>query len=161
MAVRLGDLLVQRGVLTGAQRDQIVEVQLTSGRPFGELAERLFGVSPSAIEGAWATQYAMLAPKIDPRLRVPSAKVLGLVERRQAWQFGVLPIEFEGHDLVVCTTEAHLARALRFCGWRIVHPCSFVITDLATLGEALDLHYPMAGMSADDLVQVMQRRWAS
>ena len=46
--LKLGDLLVQQGVLTVAQRDQVLEAQRLRRRPFGVLAEDLFGVSPAA-----------------------------------------------------------------------------------------------------------------
>lgn len=160
MTVRLGDLLVKQGVLTHAQRDRIVEVQLTSGRPFGELAEALFGVSPEAVEAAWATQYGMLAPRVDPRRYSPTPDALALINRRQAWQFGVLPLEFDERELVICTTEFHLVRALKFVGWKIPSPCYFVLSEPAALGECLDIHYPMAGMSGDDLVQATRLRRA-
>lgn len=149
MHVRLGDLLVERGVLTGAQRDEVLEVQRRCGRPFGELAERLFEVSPAAIESAWANQYARLAPRVDPRECVIPAEVAGLVDRRQAWQFKVLPLGFEEGELLVCTCESGLARALRFCGWRLGHRCVFSIAEPEALGQALMRVYPLGGMSPE------------
>ena len=49
MTLRLGDLLVNRGAMTGQQRDAVLEYQRLTGRPFGELAERLFGVGQAAV----------------------------------------------------------------------------------------------------------------
>ncbi len=152
MQVRLGDLLVARGVLSEDQRQRILHAQQHNARPFGELAERLFGVDPSHIEQAWAAQYARLAEHIDPRVTIPSREALELIERRQAWQFRVLPMRIDGHELVVCTAEAFLARALRFVGWRISGPCSFVMTDPIALGDALSIWYPMAGLDARTLI---------
>jgi hypothetical protein len=149
MAVRLGDLLVKRGVLTEEQRQRIVQEQERSRRPFGELAETLFGVSESAVESAWAEQYAGIADRVDPRTTPIERDVLGLVNRRQAWQFRVMPLRMEGDELVLCTTQEHLARALRFSGWRLGHRCYFVIAAARALGEALAEHYPMAGMTAE------------
>lgn len=147
MALRLGDLLVAKGVLTGPQRDSVLEYQRFTGRPFGELAERLYGVDQRVVEEAWAEQYATIAPRVDPRREQAEDAALALIDRRQAWQFRVLPLRFEDRELRVCTTQENLARALRFAGWKIQAPCYFVVGGALELGEALMRHYPMAGMS--------------
>lgn len=149
MAMRLGDLLVRQGVLTETQRDEILEFQQTHRRPFGELAETLFGVAPEAVEQAWAMQYAMLADSVDPRRTEVGAGALDLVSRRQAWQFKILPLDVSDGEVRVCTTQEHLARALRFVGWRVCAPCHFVLAKAEHLGEALMKHYPITGFSAD------------
>lgn len=149
MAMRLGDLLVRQGVLTPVQRDEILNFQRTHKRPFGELAETLFGVSAEAVEQAWAAQYAMLAESVDPRDTDVRPDALGLFSRRQAWQFKVLPLGTSGDEIRVCTTQEHLARALRFVGWRVCAPCHFVLAQAEHLGEALMKHYPITGFTAE------------
>ena len=52
--LHLGDLLVRNGVMTARQRDDVLDAQRTRGGPFGALAEEMFGVSPRAVEQAWA-----------------------------------------------------------------------------------------------------------
>lgn len=147
--MRLGDLLVRRGVLTEAQRDSVLEHQKLTGRPFGELAERLFGVGQGAVEQAWAEQYAMIARRVDPRIERVDAEVLKVIDRRQAWQFRILPLRFDADELMICTTQDHLVRGLKFAGWKIQASCFFVLADPRALGEALMKHYPMAGMTPD------------
>jgi hypothetical protein len=153
MTIRLGDLLVKQGVLTTRQRDHILEVQASCGRPFGALAESLFGVAPSAVEQAWARQYALLARHVDPRLYHPPTDLLDLVSRRQAWQFGVLPLGRTPAHVTLCTTEKYLARALRFAGWRIPETCDFVLSEPDLLGQALEYHYSIDGITAGTLAE--------
>jgi hypothetical protein len=98
------------------------------------------------VEAAWAEQYAAIAPRVDPRGIEVHPRVLELINRRQAWQFCMLPLTFDAEDLVACTTQEHLVRALKFAGWRLGQSCRFVLSDAAHLGEALCRHYPMAGM---------------
>lgn len=150
-AMRLGDLLVKMSVLTKAQRDSVLEAQRQDHKPFGVLAEEMFGVSPSAVERAWAKQYAQLACIVDPRQLPVGEEAIAAVNRRQAWQFRVLPIEFSGDELVVATTEECLPRAMRFMAWRAEMPVSFVLSEPEALGEALCKHHPMAGMRAEDV----------
>ena len=146
MTIRLGDLLVQHKCLTTDQRDEILRVQRASSRPFGLLAEELFGVAPADVELAWATQYAAIAPRFDPRLHAIEPEVLTVIEPRQAWQFRMIPVRREGDETVFVTTTENLARALRFAGWRVPGPCTFCICDTETLAIALSMHYPIGGL---------------
>jgi len=146
--LKLGDLLVVQGVLTAAQRDEVVAAQASRGGPFGALAEQMFGVSPRDVEAAWAEQYASFAPRVDPREYPRCERALGVICRRQAWQFKVLPLEMRGRELIACTTQPALVKALKFVGWRLEHPCQFVLADPRALGEAMELWYPLPGMTA-------------
>lgn len=147
--LRLGDLLVRMGVLTPGQRDDVLRRQRTEPRPFGVLAERMFGVQPAAVEEAWAEQFSGLTAHVDPRREPIDPEVLPVIDRRQAWQFRVLPLRMDGGDLVLCTTREHLVRALKFAGWRVIHPCHFVLAEPRALGEALVRHYRLDGMTPD------------
>lgn len=147
--IRIGDLLVEHGVLTPEQRDEILKTQQTRGRPFGVLAEELFGVAQEAVERAWAAQYASYGVLIDPRNVNVDPEAIKAITRRQAWQFRLLPMGFRGRDLVACTTEKHLPRAMKFAGWRLGHECHFVLSDPHHLAESMLEHYPMSGMSVD------------
>lgn len=148
--LHLGELLVKHGVISGAQRDEVLTAQRSRGGAFGALAEEMFGVSPGLVEQAWATQYAAMAPLVDPRGMAISGEALGVVSRRQAWQFRLLPLEMRsgGGGLVACTTQDGLVRALRFAGWRLGYSCHLVLAKPEHLGEALCTHYPLAGMTA-------------
>lgn len=146
--VRIGEVLVQRGVLKPAQVKAILEEQATRQRPFGELAESMYGVDPSDIEQAWVEQYVGLTQHIDFRKHTPDPEVLGLIDRRQAWQFRVMPVRFDGAELMVATTAENLCRALRFVSRCVAQPCYLVLTEAAMLGEALEKYFPMAGLTA-------------
>ena len=62
--IQIGQLLIEQGVLTAKQVEHILKVQKMSHRPFGDLAERLFGISPQAVEDAWVQQYLRIAPTV-------------------------------------------------------------------------------------------------
>jgi hypothetical protein len=158
--LHLGDLLVKHNVLTSQQRDLVLDAQKTRGGPFGVIAEEMFGVSPNAVERAWAEQYASFAPTIDPRTYPVQSRALEVVNRRQAWQFKLLPLELRADRygnpmMLACTTQEHLVRALRFTGWKVGHQCQFVLAQPLALGEAMCDHYPMAGMTPASISDVM------
>lgn len=146
--IRLGDLLVSHGILSIEERDRVLEVQRDKGGAFGAIAEKLFHVSPAAVERAWAEQVAEWAPRVKPARTKVDATALSMIERRQAWQFRVLPIKLCEEGLVICTTKDALVKALKFTGWRISTACQFVLAELNDLGAALEKHYPMSGMNA-------------
>lgn len=152
--IRLGEMLVEHGVLTPEQCGEVLDVQKLRGGAFGAIAEDLFGIEPAAVERAWVDQYASLSRPVDPRRCAISPAALTAISRRQAWQFRMLPMQILANGCVVCcTTKQHLVRALRFAGWRIGHDCEFLLAQPAHLGEALCQHYPLAGMTPESVEQ--------
>ncbi|MEM9082114.1 MAG: hypothetical protein AAGB34_00855 [Planctomycetota bacterium] len=149
MILKLGEILVKNNVLTLAQVDAILDEQATRHQPFGALAEELFAVAPEDVEHAWAEQYEMLAEHIDPRRCIIPDEVLGMVSRRQAWQFRVVPLEIDHGHLVLATTREHLPRAVRFASRVLTLPCTFVIAEAHALGETLVERYPLGGFTAE------------
>ncbi len=146
MAGRIGELLVKRGILTEQQVEEILCAQRNTRRPFGDIAERMYNISPSDIENAWSEQFAMLAEHVDPVTEVYDDAVKTIIDSRRAWQFGVLPIRRDGHDLLVATSQDLLARAVRFVAWSIGEPVFLVIADRDKLEEAMQMQYPFPGM---------------
>lgn len=147
MKLRLGQILVDGGVLTEEQVSIVLEHQQQCGRPFGVLCEELFGILPKTVEEAWARQYAMTTRTIDPQFEVFDEAVRDLITRRQAWQFRVLPIRFDDRELMVATTANHLSRALRFIQNTLGVSTYFVLADANALGAALCKYYPLPGMT--------------
>ncbi|MGI9013792.1 MAG: hypothetical protein ACR2GY_06020 [Phycisphaerales bacterium] len=147
MHVRIGDILLREGRLTTHQVHEVLAAQLATGEPFGLLCEKLFNLPTEYIEEAWQTQYIGMAQRIDPLHEMIDNRALGLITRRQAWQFRVLPIRFDDRELMLATTSHHLRRALRFATRCLGVPVYLVIAESRPLGEALCRHYPIAGMT--------------
>ncbi|MEM9166015.1 MAG: hypothetical protein AAGB48_03215 [Planctomycetota bacterium] len=153
MPVRIGDLLVQAGVLTELMRDEILEEQRILGRPFGQLAERMFGIDPDVIEQAWAEQYESLAGVVDLSTFTIDSQAVEAVTSRQAWQFKLLPIAFRHGELMICTPRVNLPRALRFAATQLAEACFFVVADVDQLADQLQRHHPMPGLGPETLIQ--------
>ncbi len=153
MPAPIGQYLVQSGVLTPAQVDQIAAMQRTSRRPFGELAEQCFGIPARDVEDAWAAQYSQITRWVEPLEEATDSAALELVSRRQAWQFGVMPLRMEHGELLICTTTELLVRALNFTSAEIPHPCYFLLATPEYLAQALSHHYAMDGMDSQILLR--------
>jgi hypothetical protein len=152
MSLRIGEILVKQGLLTDGQVDAVLAAQRERGRPFGVIAEDLFGLDPEHIEAAWLMQYEHNADRVDPVAEPPTVDALRTVSRRQAWQFRVLPLRRdEQGDLVLCTNPEHLHRALRFAASCLVEPAVVHLAEAHRLTQALAANYPIAGFDTDDL----------
>ena len=139
---KIGSILAQRGVLTEQQVQEILEQQTKVSRPFGDLAERMFGIDPETVERAWIDQYLSISDEIDLDSQRIDVQVLKVLNRRQAWQFRMLPIRREGNDLVAATTAEHLRRAVNFSWRRLNEPIYFLIAKRPQLEDFLMEHYP-------------------
>ena len=141
--LQIGQLLVQQGVLTERQVQHILQVQKVSHRPFGDLAERLFGVSPEAIEDAWVQQYVRTAGVVDLDEHDIDINCLRLINRRQAWQFHVLPVAKNEQGMQAATDATSLIRAVNFSTRRLDDAVCFLIAEREQLREFLMKHYPI------------------
>jgi hypothetical protein len=141
--IQIGQLLVEQGALTEAQVEHILKVQKMSHRPFGDLAERLYGINPKAVEDAWVEQYIRVAGVVDLDEQQIETECLRLLNRRQAWQFHMLPINREPAALNMATSPKDLVRAVNFSGKKFDEPVNFLIAERAQLREFLMKHFPV------------------
>jgi hypothetical protein len=142
-AIQIGELLVEQGVLTHAEVEHILKVQKSVGRPFGDLAERLYGVDTKAVEDAWVQQYIRLAGTVDLRQQEIEVDCLRRLNQRQAWQFHTLPLCKQDDHLHMATSAEELVRALNFTTRKFDEPVHFLIAERKQLREFLMKHYPV------------------
>jgi len=140
--IQIGQLLVQQGVLTQKQVEHILRVQKMSHRPFGDLAERLFGINPQAVEDAWVQQYVRVAGTIDLDEQKIDEQCLRVINRRQAWQFHLLPMN-RSENLNAATSADDLVRAVNFSAHKLDEPVYFQIAERQQLKDFLMKHYPV------------------
>ena len=141
--IQIGQLLIEQGVLTAQQVEHILSVQRVSHRPFGDLAERLFGISPQAVEDAWVQQYMRMVGTVDLDHMKFDEQCLRLLNRRQAWQFHMLPMHRSDDHLNIATDAASLVRAVNFSAKKLDEPVFFQLAERAQLREFLMKHYPV------------------
>ena len=141
--IQIGELLMEQGVLTPRQVEHILRVQKESHRPFGDLAERLYGISPQAVEDAWVQQYIRMTGTIDLEDQKFDEQCLRLLNRRQAWQFHMLPMHRSEENLNIATSADDLVRAVNFSTKKLDEPVYFQIAERKQLKEFLMKHYPV------------------
>jgi Type II secretion system (T2SS), protein E, N-terminal domain len=147
--IPIGQLLVEQGALTQRQVDHILHVQKESHRPFGDLAERLYGINPRAVEDAWVEQYTRTVGLTDLDEQQIDEDCLRLLNRRQAWQFHTLPVNRDVDNLNIATSPENLVRAVNFSTRKLDEPISFLLAEREQLREFLMKHYPVPEHIAD------------
>jgi len=146
--IRIGQILIENGVLTEQQVFEIAQEQKKKHQPFGVLAERMFDVTLQSIEAAWIEQYHRYTGTIDLSDQKFDDNALRLISRRQAWQFEIVPIGFEPTgELLMAASRNRLARAVTFATNRIDHAVYFRVAESSQLRGFLEKHYPMPEVS--------------
>jgi hypothetical protein len=141
--IQIGQLLIEQGVLSDSQVQHILKVQKISHRPFGDLAERLYGIDPKAVEDAWVQQYLRMVGVVDMEEQDVDVDCLRLLNRRQAWQFHLLPLNRGEEGLHMATTSENLVRSINFTVRKLDEPVHLLIAERHQLREFLMRHYPV------------------
>ena len=143
--IHIGQILIEQGTLSQQQVLEILHRQRVDGIPFGVLAEHMFDVTLASIEKAWADQYHRLTGTIDLAESSIDPQVLGLIDRRQAWQFEMMPLHYgeQDRELVMAATGRRLARAVTFAVNRLKPIVYFRVAQESQLRQMLQRYYPM------------------
>lgn len=153
--IQIGQILIQQGVLSEQQVFEItMEQKKNDAIPFGVLAERMFDVTSQTIEQAWIEQYHRFVGTIDLQDQQMDTQALSIINRRQAWQFEVLPLRYEPTgELLVAASKHRLARAVSFMTTHMETTCMFRVANRTQLRDFLSQHYPMSEVTE----QILQR----
>jgi len=143
---RIGQLLVERGVMSAEQVRQVLELQRKVRKPFGKLAVDLFGVAESEIWFAWAEQVGQFCPKVDLACEPNDAAVLKLLTPREAWLNHALPLRVDHGELRVATTITDLPEAAVLLRQRTDQPLGFVIADRRQLEQFIVKRYQIVAV---------------
>ena len=148
--IRIGEILVEQGVMTSQQVFEVVQAQKKLKLPFGVLAERMFEVTLESIENAWVEQYHRFTGTIKLDEQKFDEEALRMLSSRQAWQFEMLPVGFEDTgELLVAASRRRMARAVTFATNRLSRVVFFRVAESEQLREFLQKHYPMPEVSQE------------
>ncbi len=155
--LRIGQILIERGVLCEQQVFEVLQRQRRSHIPFGVLAEQMFDVTIESIEQAWIEQFCRRGGVMDLSHQRIEPRALGLLSRRQAWQFEMLPLRYEGGgELLVAASARRLARAVAFAARQLRPVTVFRVAPLDQLRLRLRKHYPMSEVT-DEMLDLARR----
>ena len=137
---RVGDILVEAGLVTREQLEKAFEKQ-QSGKKLrvGQLLVSQGLISDEQLLSALATKFRMQF--VDLNSFIPSEKALGAISEGLASKLQVFPIEFDGRRLVVATsapTDPVIGDSLRFS---TNHVIELVIATPQQIAAAIKRYY--------------------
>ncbi len=158
--IRLGDVLIERGVITEAQLNNSLEYQWTTGARLGEALVQLGYVTTDQIAAALAWQGTYGLSALTELIPNPSA--MGLLTERFARTRQVLPLDFNGVGALMLAmvnpSDVPTIDDVRLVTGLDVVP---VVTTSAGLNEALDLVYSRRGRLDSPAKQEQKERGPS
>ena len=101
-------------------------------------------------------QYTSVAPRVKLAQINIDKRFLGLVNKRQAWQFGLLPMGVEEGCVMIATTKKMLSRAHRFASRQIDLPFILVIAETEDFEAALGNTYQGKAMRIDHHIEAVR-----
>lgn len=142
---RLGDLLVQNGVIAQPQLDAALTRQRETGQRLGEVLIGLGYVTESQIFRVLADQLGL--PHVDPETVPADPEILLLIPETLARKYMAIPLQFEKKRLVVAMADPidyDAIKDLVFCSGSPIQP---VLATRRAVADAIDARY--ARSSAD------------
>lgn len=140
MATRLGDLLLQKGLVTTAQLDEALKYQVIFGGKLGTNLIEMGILEEDDIARALSQQYRVPTPTADEVMNV-EPQVLALLPRELIEQHSVVPLKLEGRRLTLLMPDPanfKLIDDLAFRSGLIIKP---VVAAEVRLILALEKHY--------------------
>ena len=150
-AQRIGNILIERGLLDATQVNQVLAQQQTNSRPFGKLSAELFGLDEHDIYHALADQ--ILSHSIQEVNLVNETidhDCLAILSAHDAWDYLVLPLRMENHELICATTVETLPQAIGLMQRAVDMPFKFVVTEIRPLEQFIAEQYDYEGVDIDD-----------
>ena len=139
----LGSLLVDKGLLTTTQVDQVLSRQRQTGLPFGQTAVAMFSVRMTDVWRALASQQSETLRTVDLALETSTADALAAIPARFAWASRVLPLRYEGGTLLCATTQKALPDAMAALCERLDTAVRFLLADELQLKGFIMQRYPL------------------
>lgn len=146
----IGHILVEQGVLTTNQVARALEVQAEREAPLGRIAEQLFDIERSAVIEALAEQIVMRAPQASLATETFDAQCLRMISAKEAWDSLILPIRWEGGELLCATTVETLPGAIELLQQKLDCPFHFSIAEMRPLEEFIASLYAYEGVEVID-----------
>lgn len=147
---RIGELLIQRGLLDEAQVNRILEHQAMEPQPFGQLAASMIGIEPHEVWYALAEQILTRSTVINLIDQPFDPLALQHLSARDAWDCLVLPLRYDGEQLICATTVETLPSAIGLLETAIDVPFDIVLAEIRPLEQFIAERYDYEGIDALD-----------
>ncbi len=147
---RLGQMLIDRGLISQAQLDSALEYQKSSGTRLGEALVAMDAVS--AADVALVLAEHLRVPFVDVRAGMTDATLAGVISEDVARRYCALPVARWGQQVVIAMTNPNDVFALDDLRLLVGAPVVAALADPAALNLAINRTYAGAEVttSVDD-----------
>ncbi|MCU1364243.1 MAG: type pilus assembly protein PilB [Acidimicrobiaceae bacterium] len=149
---RLGDLLIEKGLVTPEQLDLVLAEQKENGGKLGEILVTMHLLDPHVLADALGTYFGLVV--VDLRRENVDSAVIALVPEAMAREQLAIPVRSEDDGLYIAVAEPsdELRALLAKTTGRAVH---MMIAPMSDITWALDTNYRAIG-SVGKLVQAFE-----
>jgi len=142
---KLGELLLDKDVLSLQQVERVLARQLYDARPFGQIAADEFSIDISVVLRTLAEQLLPDAERVNLQAEPSTEEALRTLAAHDAWGHRALPLRYERGELVVATSEYELPNAIALLDREVYRDYRVVIADAHVLQQALMERYGNRG----------------
>lgn len=157
MRKRLGDLLVESGIITPGQLEEALAVQKASGKRLGDVLMELGMITEQQL--IEALEFQLGIPHVQLHRQTIDPRVLEMVPERVVRQYTVLPLRIENRKLVVAMADPLDYFAIDELQMITGFPVSPVIASKEAIKTAIERHYGLRTRDAalDEVLQAATR----
>jgi len=141
---KLGEILIDQGVLTYEQVTRVLARQMYDDRPFGQIAADAFDIEERVIWQTVAEQVLMNAESVNISTETWTKEALRAISAHDAWTYRLLPLRYEHGELVIATSAYELPGALSLIEREVYDNHRIVIADAKVLEQTIAERYATA-----------------
>lgn len=114
--LRMGELLVKAGAMTNKQVHEVLQRQKETNKPFGMIAQKMFGIPAKSVWQAYARQMAVAIEETVLILEPRNIEAMTYIPLKDSYRYHMLPLRYEPQTgvLVCATSKAKFAEALQY-----------------------------------------------
>ena len=144
---KIGELLVQHGLMSDDQVRQVLAAQKDDPAPFGYLAQKMFDIDAQAIWRCWGRQMAECLPVVDLGSLASSQEALSEISASVAWRHRALPIALHERTITLATSPERLPAVMAWAHTQLAYVIDMVLVDDDLLEQAIPERYARYGES--------------
>ena len=150
MSSKLGNMLVAKGLITEAQRDEALRKQRQTRQFLGEILIEAGAVEERVLLGVLAEQHDL--PFVDLNTMVIAPEVLEKVPAKFAWHYNIMPIDIQNHVLTIAIANPFDTWPVDDLATNLGYRVEKALAVSAGIQDAIKRHY---GVAADTIERIM------
>ncbi len=140
-STRIGELLSQQAHLTTHDVQEILAEQVSTRKPFGQIALQWGLVQPEDLWRAWFEQLSTTAPTVKLAKIGVDSRAVSMVPRQLAERLGVLPMRVFENQILFAVDQKPTAELSSELSQALGCTVKFVVADAKDIQDGLRYYY--------------------